>query len=1033
MKTEPKVQERILLLGILLLASYIAYPQELSLNKMIQITGEVISETGEILPGVNIYDDGRNAGTVTDQDGSYSLWVMDTIQHLNFSMIGFESKRIKTGESTVINVRLTPDLVGISEVVIIGYGTQNRQDLTGAVSSINKKNFHLQPVTSIEQVIQGRTAGVSVSQSSGAPGGDVKIRIRGANSIFGNNNPLIVIDGVIDADLNSISTNDIQSIDILKDASSTAIYGSRGANGVVLVTTKSGIEGATRINFNTFQSISELPKQVDYLSALDFVNLYNIYDSTLRYVPGFPYTPAFSDEELEYYENNEGTDWQDELFRMSRTQNYELSVQGGDQKTKYYVSGGYLDQQGILINSDYYRYSLNSKISTNLSEKIHFKANISASHQYGHNNQEVGSQYSPIGRLPQWVATEPVWDASGDYYNYSPEHGAVTGNPVGLQMTQNSYATTNSFLPNGSVKYSIFPGLEIEASGAVEYKNIAGNYLNNNEILLGPNGQSTAGASNHNSIRTQYSIITTFQREIKKHYIQLTGIIEESNFRQEGHYANAVNLHSYTFGYHNLALSESQQASSYYYDESLKSFAFRTNYNFSRKYFMTATMRLDGSSKFKDDNKYGLFPSVALGWRLSEENFIKNLNIFSNLKVRASYGVTGSQAVGSYATLANFIQNSSVDYVVGGPEGANITGLGIGSPGNPYLRWESTAQTNIGIEMGFLKGRLNMEFDLYRKMTSDLLLNYQLPYYAGNATIISNIGMVLNRGMDVVLNATPVNRTNFTWQVDGNFSLNRNSVVDLGEENQIFPGSNYADASATLTIIREGESLGTFYGYKYSGVWKSEEIEEAALYGNKPGDAKYEDLNNDSIINTSDLQIIGYAQPDFVYGLNNTFRYKNLSVNIFIQGVKGGDIFNGMAQKSAGLFGQSKAFTSPELFNRWSPENEDTDIPAFSGTSALYPGSSRWLEDASYLRVKNITVSYDLTSLLQHKLNITRLQVYVSAMNLLTITKYSGYDPEVSSAGNTLGGGSHTDVDQNIDTGAYPNPKSYTIGLKVTF
>ena len=1007
--------------------------QQIQAKNEITVMGTVYSSSGEALIGVSVYLNGTTMGTVTDANGAYNITIPDTTLLLTYSMIGYELKRVPIKGSTVVNVTLEPDLVGISEIVVIGYGKQTKEDLTGSVTSINKKSFKNQPITSLEQIIQGRSAGVEVSNSSGAPGGDVKIRIRGANSIFGNNNPLVVIDGIVDADMNNITANDIESIELLKDASSTAIFGSRGANGVVLVTTKSGSSDEVRINVNTFYSVRTLPKKIDFLNASQFVELYNIYDSTMRYVPGFNFTPAFSDDEVAYFEENPGTDWQDELFRTATASNIELSVQGGDKNMNYYISGGYINEEGILINTDFKRYNINAKISARLSKKIKISTNIIASQKYGHNNLEVGSQYSPIGRLPQWVATEPVWDESGDFYNYSPDHGAVTGNPVGIQMTQNSYQTKKTFIPSGNITYQLLPDLEIKLSGAIDIGQTTNNYINNNELLEGPSGQSAAGSSSHSGKRGQYSVIATYTKKIGEHKIQATGIYEQSSYIEEGFYANAVNLNSYLYSYYNLSLSSSQTAGSYYYDEYLRSQAFRINYALHEKYYLTSTIRRDGSSKFNEDNRYGIFPSAALAWRLSEEEFISSLGVFHNLKLRASYGVTGSQAVGSYATLANFIQNSSVDYVEGGPFGSNLTGLGIGAPGNPYLKWESTGQTDIGLEMGFFQGRLNMEIDLYRKITSDLLLNYELPYYAGNATVIRNIGKISNKGIDIMMNGALINKSDFTWQMDANFSINRNLVLDLGEEEQIFPGSKYADASATLTIIKEGEPLGTFYGYKYLGVWKSEETDQAALFGNKPGDAKYEEVLLDSSINTSDLQIIGCAQPDFIYGFNNTFRYKKLTLNIFLQGVKGGQVFNGMAQKSAGLFGQSKAFTSPDIYNRWTLENENTDIPAFSGSSALYPGSSRWLQDGSYLRIKNLSLSYNLPPSLLRSLSISVLQIYCSAVNLYTFTKYTGYDPEVSTAGNTLGGGSQTDVDQNIDTGAYPNARSFTLGLKVTF
>lgn len=1017
---------------VLLLMSNLSFAQNVESR---EISGQVMAEDGTSMVGVHVQVEDTNLGTITDVDGKFRLSVPVSARIISFSMIGFKQQSKSITSSSVLNVTLTEDTDVLSEVIVVGYGTQRKNDFTGAVSSLSNKSFENQPLVRADNILSGRAAGVQVSANSGAPGGNTKIRIRGANSITGNNQPLMVIDGVISADLQMVNPSDIESMEVLKDASATAIYGSRGANGVVLITTKGGVSDRTIVRFNTFYSVSTLPKEIDYLAAGEFAELYNEYDRDIYYDPAFPYQAPFSDQEVADFYENGGTDWQDEIFRTAHAQNYEVSVQGGNDKVKYYLSSSYLDQEGILINTGFKRFNLRSKIDVELSEKWDLNLSIAGSRQEGRNNNDVGSQYGAIGRMPQWVPTEQVWDANEEFYNNSPSHGAVTGNPVGLQMTQNSDVVTDNYIPSGALTYQVIPDLSVKLAGALDLRTTAHSYFNDNYLLQGPSGITTAGVNHFRKTRGQYSVVANYNKAFGSHAFELTGIYEGTTFKDEGAYAEASDLNSPTLGYYNLALSGAQRASSYYYDEYLSSVAFRFNYILAGKYLLTATVRRDGSSKFVGDNQYSVFPSAALAWHLGDEAFIRDMNLFSTLKLRASYGLTGNQGVGSYATLPYFVQNPTVDYSPGGPTAESVTGLGVGSPGNTSLKWETTKQLDLGIEVGFLTDRVRFEFDYYEKTTNDLLLNYQLPFYAGNGTIVSNIGEVENKGVELMISGTPIDRSWLQWDMSFNLSVNKNEVIDLGEETEIFPSTRYADADASLNIIREGESLGTFYGYKYEGVWTSAERDLAARFGNVPGDAKYNDLNGDFIIDTEDLQIIGEAQPNFIYGFSNTFKIKNFDLSVLIQGVSGGQVYNGMYQKSVGLFGQSQAFTSPDHYQRWTATNQDTNVPAFSTSSQLFSNSSRWIQDGSYLRVKNITLAYnvptaDLGSIFS---SIQRLQIYASADNLWTWTDYTGYDPEASSAGNTVGGGSNTDVDQNIDTGAYPNPRTFIAGLKIAF
>lgn len=1034
MKSNRAILRINLLISIILFTFCFSYAQENILKRT--ISGIITSDNGETLPGVNVVVDGTTIGTISDNNGNYTISVPQNNENLIFSSIGYQTTKITIQGRSKIDITLQAEIVNLSDVVVVAYGKVKKSDLTGSVAAISSKDYSQQPITQIDQVLQGRTTGVQVSNTNGVPGGDVKIRVRGANSVLGNNNPLIIVDGISGVDLRNVNINDIESIQVLKDASSTAMYGSRGANGVVIITTKSGKDERAIINFNSFFGLSFLPKKINYLSAADFAAIKNEINKE------YGELPSFTDQQIANFKKNGGTDWQNELFRMGSSHSYELSAQGGNKTMNYFLSGEYINQNGILINSSNLRYDLRAKIESQIKKKIKIGANISANRQIGHNTDNIGSFQSSIGRLPTWPAVENVWDTTHTYYNNSPHYGSTSGNPVGLQQTINSDWITNTLDCNGSVTYSITPELEIKAVEDIALKGVTNNYFNNLPLLNGPGSLASAWVLNQNSISNQGNIIVNYTKELGESNIQITGIYEETSLKVESANAYGYNLADANYLYHDLSLAGTQQVSSNYYDEYLRSYAGRVNYTFANRYLVTANMRADGSSKFIGKNQWGFFPSAALGWRLSEEPFIKNLSLFDNLKLRISWGRTGNQAIPSYGTLATMVQNINTTYDVNGPYNSIVTGYAIGSPGNKDLKWETSDQKDIGCEVAFLKGKLSFEGDLYLKKTTDLLLPYTTPIFANNELINKNSGSIQNKGFELLVNITPFDESNFQWKTGLNFSLNRNKILSLGDQPSPFASSAQYGGIGTLTILQMGQPLGTFYGYKYLGVWKTSEATEAAKYGLVPGDAKYADINNDYKYNASDEQVIGNAQPNFTYGINNSFIFfKDFEINIFFQGVKGGKIFNIQREESL-TQSQSRDFNGVEIKNHWTSQNENTDVPALTNPINLY-NSSRWLEDGSYLRLKNISIGYALPKKILDKIGISRLQIYMSAQNLLTFTRYKGYDPEASSAksnGITYGGGnlsagasSDTDVDQNIDSGAYPNPKSYTFGIKLSF
>lgn len=1030
-----KQGERVIIRSYILLFSLLSTMFMVNAQEVInEISGKVVDEAGIPLPGATVLVKESNIGTATDFDGLFTLEVPNEFKVLQVSMLGYKTQEIQLDGKTQFNIVLVEDVSQLSEIVLIGYGgARKKEDLTGSVAMISNKDFEDQPVTRVEHVLNGRSAGVQVKSNSGAPGGNLSIRIRGANSITGNNQPLVVIDGVIGANFQLVNPNDIESIQVLKDASSTAIYGSRGANGVILVTTKSGKSKKPTISFNTFQSISTLPKKIDYLNAAEFAELYNSYDRDLNFVPGV-YVPPFSDSDIALFENQGGTDWQDELFREALSNNYQLSVAGSGENVNYFLSGEYLDQEGIVINSEFQRYNLRSKVDVNISDKFDLTLNMGWSKLKGKNNEDVGHQLGAIGRLPQWSPIEPVWEIENVLYNNTPQYGAVTGNPVGLQYAYISQNETSIFQPSVNLSYEILKGFSAKLFGSYEGTSTTVYNLENNHILdAGPEVISRASINNIDRERGQMNFILDYAKEFGAHKIQATGIYESGNYIEKGNFNGANGLNDVSLGWSNLSLSESQTSSSYYYDEYYNSLALRLNYTFLERYLFTATIRRDGVSKFKGDNRYSTFPSFAIAWNAGKEEFIENLGVFSSLKFRTSWGESGSHAIGSYATLPYFIQNGESNYHPNGPGTGAYVGLGVGAPGNEDLKWETTAQFDFGVEMGFFNDRLSLEADYYNKDTNDLLVSTILPDYLGGESVLKNVGSINNKGFEFTINANPMRGDFFSWDISANVSFNRNKVVDLGGEELILPSTLYGDSTTPITVIKLDEPLGSFYGYNFQGVWKSNEATEAGTYGNVPGDAKYEDVNGDGQIDSEDLKVIGNAQPDFIFGFSNTLKFGPVDFSFVMTGQKGGQTYNGIYQKSIGLFGQSRAFTSPEWYNRWRPGFEDTDVPAFSSTSQNFPNSSRWLQDASYLRIQNITLAYNFEKELLSQIGLSELQLYLNAENLYTWTNYTGYSPDISSSGRSTGGASTTDVDQNIDTGAYPIPRTFTFGIKAKF
>ena len=990
------------------------------------VSGIVKDETGSSLPGASVLLKGTAIGTTTDVDGRYSLAVPSEGGILVFSFIGNLSEEITIGTQTTIDITLTPDLITLGEIVVVGYGTQKKADVVGSLTSISDKDFKEQPISRIDQALQGRAAGVIVTNSGGAPGGDVRIRVRGANSIIGDNDPLYVLDGYIGADFASINPQDIASMEVLKDAAATAIYGSRGANGVIIITTKSGKKGQMQIDFGVRFYSSHLIKKYETLNAADFATVANERGQAVAIENGLPYNPIYTSEQIAGYKLNGGTDWQDEVFRTAPGREYQVSLSGGGDKTSFLISGNFLKQDGIVLNSDFKRYSIRTNLNMELTKKLSARFNFAGTRKENHNTGGTGMRNGILGQALAWAPTMPVFNASGNY-NESDSVSALFANPVAL-ATQNDYIQerTNANIISG-LRYDFIPGLSLDVQFGINYlvkqdKAFSG-------ILKG-NPQADAGRSFGEDVTLQNTNTLSYKKTIKDHAFDITAVLESQKFTSTGFSANANQLTFQSSAYNNLALSAASTISSGYSSSSILSQLARVNYAFKNRYQIQASVRRDGSSKFSEQNKYSVFPSVALGWKLSEESFIKQISVINTLKLRGSWGLTGNQGIGPYGTSALYVTNSDdAGVVFNGNAKSLVPGIVMGNPGNPDLKWETTEQVNAGLDLELLQGKVNFTADYFIKNTRDALMYRPLPNYIGGYNILSNLGDIQNNGWEFSLGVTPIDGTDFIWNSSVNVTLLNNKVTGLSNNLDTLIFSN----SPTALIV--GQPMNSLWGLQYLGTWKADEAASALLYGQKPGDARYADLNNDNLITSKDNQIIGSGLPKVSMGWNNTFSYKGISLNIFILGFFGVDKLNYTYANGMIASTDAKEIIFEDIKDRYIPGvNETSNIPRLGGAGTNQNiQNSRFVEKGDFVRLKNLSLSYSIPKSVFK--NVGSVRVFVSATNLLTFTKYKGIDPESNSSATSglTWDNVGTDVSQGVDFGSYPNSKTYTAGFNFTF
>ncbi len=998
-----------------------------SIQKQKSVSGKVTDSSGLPLPGVTVILKGTTQGTITDTEGVYSISEVPDDAILVFSFVGMKMQEVSVDGKTSINVILTEESIGIEEVVAIGYGTMKKSDITGSVASIKAETLEKASVSRVEQALQGKLSGVYVQNTSAEPNAEIRIRIRGANSINGDNSPLIVIDGFQGGDMNTLSPNDIESIEVLKDASATAIYGSRGANGVILVTTKSGKKGKTVISYDSFFSLQQVRKKLELLDGARYAQVVNENRVEIGQLP------VFSDQEISEFRLSGGTNWQDEIMRDAFAQNHQLSISGGNNDLNYYISGGVEDKDGIVINTSYKRYNLRSNLSAQLTEKLKVDAKLYLSKEENNptNLQTYGgtNDGSPLYSALIFAPVLPVYDEDGDYVRASGSFGPPTNsNPLALakEPIRNEY--TNTVNVNTGIEYKIVNGLTLDISGGYKLVDYEFNHYFNTKPGGNTGSELVQIINGKRSILQNSNMLTYNKLFNEAHNLTITAVYEQQKEKYNQLTTASKGFFTDAIEYNNIALGTTvQRPSNNMFTRRLESFMGRVNYSYKSKYLLTLTARSDGSSVFGKNNKRGFFPSAALGWNVTSESFMDGLkDKISNLKLRVSWGVTGNQAIRPYSTLAKLSTSSYPSYAAY-PTNGGSTSVGVSqkSIANPDLKWEKTTQFNAGTDIQLISGRIEMIFDYYKKNTEDLLLSVPLPLTSGVGSVLKNVGEVENKGFELYLGGTPV-KGNFVWNTGITFAKNKNEVLSLRDGlDKISLGDAGLPGFGSARVLKVGEPLGLYEGYEQNGVWKASEADQAAVYGVIPGSPKLVDQNDDDKINESDKVIIADAQPDFTYGWSNTFSYKDFDLNILMQGVYGNKILN-LGRVRMEMSNTDGDATSPSILNRWTSDNENTDIPSFSGQNAS-PSfqTDHWVEDGSYLGIKDITLGYTLPTSFAQKLKISSARVYVSGSNLITITNYSGFDPEVAS--------STSDRLLGVDVAAYPAQKIFTIGLNLKF
>jgi TonB-linked SusC/RagA family outer membrane protein len=1018
-----------------------------------RVSGIVYSDEKEPLPGVIVSVKNTNTKVSTDQSGKFTINTKSKADVLVFSYIGFKTLSLPVQNKTSFNVVLEKELNNLNEIIVIGYGEVKQKDLTGAVGKVNLEDMLKAPVGRFDEALGGRVAGVSVVSSEGMPGSEMNIVIRGNNSVTQQNSPLYVIDGFPSEESasNVINPSDIESYTILKDASATAIYGARAANGVVVITTKKGKIGAARVSYDGNYSISKVTKKIPLLNAYEFVKLqsesFTAADFAARYLAG-------NEKSLEDYRNVRTVDWQDLIFRTAGTQNHNVNVSGGNPQTRYSVSLSAFDQDGTIINSNYSRYQGRINLNQKISEKFRFdiNSNFARFTQTGESPSQV--LYSNSANLLRnvWsyrpLASVNNVDLINDLIDESISSSSdLRINPLDIVNNEYKKRFNDDIRINSNLEYSIIRGLKLKVSGGIS--NLASRYdqFNNTRTRSGnlyrQDGVNASVENRKNfSWLNENTLTYNSAFDVKKEHVFDVMIGETLQGGNTNYlYQRVVKIPNEALGMSGMSQGDTQKTTAINTEWRLLSFLSRFNYNYKSKYYFTATVRADGSSKFPKDIRWGYFPSLALGWNMHEESFLKNVKSISSAKLRGSWGQTGNNRIPDYsywAQMRSLISRDgdtySSEYVF---NDANATGYAITSPGNEKLKWETTTQTDIGLDLSLFDQKLSFTADVYKKVTDGLLLNANLPPSFGFSSSLMNIGKVSNKGLELTLESQNIKTKSFKWNSSFNISFNKNEVVALSRnEESLVSVISYSNAY----IARIGQPLGLMYGYVYEGTYKYDDFDlmpdgKYVLKSNLPnngtdrngilpGDIRFKDINGDGIVNNTDATMIGRGIPIHTGGFSNNFQYKGFDLNIFFQWSYGNNIYNSDKM----FFARGKPEVNYNRFatyaDRWTPENPNSDIPRVGGWgTGVF--SSYEIEDGSFLRLKTVALGYTFSNAIAKKLSARKIRVYASGQNLITWTNYSGYDPEVSTKNTALTPG--------FDGSSYPRAYVLNVGLNFIF
>lgn len=985
---------------VLLLTGFTAFAQQHT------VKGTVTDQNGDPVIGMTVLEQGTRNGTVTDENGDYSISVSRPDATLEFNSLGYRTVIEAVAGRGVINVESSEEAIALDAVVAIGYGTVKKADLTTAVSTVSTEDINLRPVTEASGFIQGKVAGVQVQQTSGLPGGGMTVRIRGASSIASSNDPLYVVDGVPVGEgsyaIAYLSPNDIESMSILKDASSAAIYGSRGANGVVLITTKQGkVSSGPQINFSAYCGISNVTKTYDVLNVEQYRDLMNEINVGVNLPEGL------KDE----------TDWFDETYRTGISQNYQVSVSNANDRMKYYLGAGYSDEQGIFRVAYNKRYNVKASFESDLFKWISVGANVAYSH-YRNNGIISGTGSNRAGVVLSVINTPTyakVWDETNPDWYWDDFYGANLTTPEeNMARTENNYSETDRLLLTGYATIKFHKNLNFKSTVTMDRRWVHSfEFLDPIHTSYGRSQHGTASDTRSDDMRMVYDNILTYNNTWGgKHNFEAMGGTSATTSKWEQlsgsrsyfspDYGNA--LWGLSGGNNGGLRGQSQDFAEW----AIMSYLARVSYNYDSKYYVTVNFRADGSSKLAPGHKWGYFPSASAAWRLSAEPWLKDVPWLSDLKLRVGWGQSGNQSgLGDYAWVqtygTNYYNWTEEQYAQAVPTLGGKTNIG-----NRELTWETTTQTNVGIDFAVLDNKLTFTLDGYYKYTKDLLLNVPMP--DPNPSLFRNEGEMSNWGLEFALSSVNFDRKGFRWTTDFNISMNRNRLEKLDLQQVYYYATTSEALSESVIRMTPGQPLSMFWGYKALGV------------DPETGMMIYEDISGDGKISDVDKQYIGNANPDFIFGMTNTLSWKGINLSFLITGSVGNDIYNASKIEMVGMYTGANQIT--DVLRRWRVPGQITDIPK-AGELDNLRASTRWVEDGSYLKIKNITLSYDITHPKLKKANISRIQPYITLDNMITFTNYSGYDPEMSQWSDAYQTG--------IDWGTYPNIRTVIFGVNIDF